>query len=230
MQAAGFEVSICPTVTIKPLALTAAARQCLLSLDELDLVLFVSVNAVACTVGWMQELGLSWPISLPVFALGAATENALLQHGIRVQESSQQPYNSESLLKLAALQGLHTAKIVICRGRGGRELLARELRIRGAEVNYLESYERNLPALTKSQYESSLFLARPQYIILSSMAVAKNFFSLCRQAARKYLDSPILVVYSDQQAAYCRGQCDWQTVILQEISDQGVLDSMQFQP
>jgi uroporphyrinogen-III synthase len=50
--------------------------------------------------------------------------------------------NSEALMALPELQSLAGDKVLIVRGIGGREWLCQALLARGAEVDYLETYQR----------------------------------------------------------------------------------------
>ena len=101
------------------------------------LVIFISVAAVEFANKLM-------PISLwstkEVIAVGAATERALKTLGISVLVPAK--HNSEGLLVLQPLQNVQAKDVLIVRGDGGRELIAEDLRQRGASVHYFESYRR----------------------------------------------------------------------------------------
>jgi uroporphyrinogen-III synthase len=53
--------------------------------------------------------------------------------------------DSEALLAMPELAQMERQKVIIVRGRGGREWLKQSLESRGAQVGYLECYERCLP-------------------------------------------------------------------------------------
>ena len=141
----------------QPVALPLLAIDCFdqgASMDDLSLikqqvtqlahyhhVIFISTNAVEAAFYWIDQF---WP-QLPVlpcwYAIGKATARCLNDHDVAAQEAGL-AMNSESLLQLDALQALEHQKVLIVRGKGGREHLREALEGRGAMVDYLEVYQR----------------------------------------------------------------------------------------
>jgi uroporphyrinogen-III synthase len=116
------------------------------SINSADILIFVSVAAV-------EFAHASYPLSINsdkiVIAVGQATKRALQTIGItNVLTSTQE--NSEGLLKLDQLCQVKDKNITIVRGNGGREHLATTLTERGAQVCYIESYQRVWRTLTKN--------------------------------------------------------------------------------
>ena len=79
--------------------------------------------------------------------IGPATAAAVAAAGRVVDIQPGDGYDSEHLLAEDRLQDVAGKCIRIIRGRSGRELLADELKKRGATVEYLSVYERRQPAL-----------------------------------------------------------------------------------
>ena len=78
-------------------------------------------------------------------AIGPTTAAELERHGASRVLTPHARYDSESLLALPEMQAVGGQKILIFRGVGGRELLADELRARGADVRFAECYRRINP-------------------------------------------------------------------------------------
>jgi uroporphyrinogen-III synthase len=101
------------------------------------LVIFVSVAAV-------EFAHAAFPLSqwenCQFIAVGSATQQAL-KH-LKINAMVPNIHTSEGLLGLAIFDHVENKDIIIVRGDGGREHLAQELQQRGANVHYLESYQR----------------------------------------------------------------------------------------
>jgi uroporphyrinogen-III synthase len=106
-------------------------------LAEPDVVIFVSSNAV--------EHGLVWSGSGAIAAVGPATAAAIKAAARIVDIRPADGYDSESLLAEPALHDVSGKTVRIVRGNSGRELLADTLRVRGATVDYLSVYARQVP-------------------------------------------------------------------------------------
>ncbi len=78
-------------------------------------------------------------------AIGPSTATAIQATGQTVDICPREGYDSESLLEEPALNAVSGKQILIIRGDSGRELLAETLAARGANVNYLCVYNRQLP-------------------------------------------------------------------------------------
>jgi uroporphyrinogen-III synthase len=139
---AGGEAVRFPALAIDSPADSARVRDVLASLTSFDLAVFVSPNAV--DYGFAL-LGGAWPPSVPVSAVGEGSAAALQRQGIAAVIVPLVGADSESLLATAQLANPRGKRVLILRGEGGRELLAEELRRRGAEVTYAECYRRVQP-------------------------------------------------------------------------------------
>ena len=109
-----------------------------------DLAIFVSANAVECG---LPAIDVS---TVTVLAIGPATRAALERAGHPADVVPEDGFDSEALLRTAALNDVDGRHVLIVRGQGGRELLGATLRARGATVDYLAVYRRSpaTPSLT----------------------------------------------------------------------------------
>lgn len=164
----GAEVSHFPAISI---TLVSPAKANLAVIEQADHVVFVSVNAVR---GLKEALD-KYPdvcLAAEIAAIGPATAEALRQAGHESVIVAPPPHNSEALLSTSHLRDLEHRKVVIVRGQSGREMLAEELRRRGAEVQYLKVYRRDPP-------DGTLSLERmpggpPEAICITSVEIAEN--------------------------------------------------------
>ena len=136
IENAGGSVVCLPVIEIVPRD-ESAVRADVESLPDPDIALFVSRNAV--------EYGMRYAGSAKTGAIGPSTAAAIIAAGHNVDIRPQDGYDSESLLKEPALGDVSGKQILIVRGDSGRELLAETLTARGAAVNYLCVYKRQLP-------------------------------------------------------------------------------------
>lgn len=102
-----------------------------------DITIFISRNAV--------EFGIEYAAQARIAVIGPATARAVADAGRVVDIQPAGGFDSEHLLAEPAFADIAGRNVRIIRGSSGRELLAEELRARGARVDYLSVYERRLP-------------------------------------------------------------------------------------
>ena len=113
-----------------------------------EVMIFVSRNAARFGVELLQSSGVSLE-GKTVYAVGLGTRAALETLQVADVTTPAREFSTEGLLELEGLQEprIKGRQIVIFRGVGGREDLAKTLRLRGAEVGYCECYERRKPSV-----------------------------------------------------------------------------------
>lgn len=116
------------------------------ALSSPDLAIFISANAV--------RHGINHAGSAKVAAIGPATADLIVELRGAVDIRSPGGFNSEHLLAAPELEHVNDKVVRIIRGKGGRELLANRLRERGATVEYLEVYSREIPAYDKEDIDA----------------------------------------------------------------------------
>jgi uroporphyrinogen-III synthase len=143
IAAEGGQAILLPALTIEPVTDLGAVRAAIGAIADFDLVVFVSRNAV--THG-LALLGAGSGARPQIAAIGPSTAAALERAGRRVSIRPVAGFTSEALLAEPALRQVRGRRVLIVRGRGGRELLADTLSERGAQVVYAEVYERRANA------------------------------------------------------------------------------------
>jgi len=137
-----------PALDILPVSDRPAIRASVGPVDRYHLIVFVSANAVrfgAELLGQRRELRLA--------AIGRATAQALNAAGHRVSVVPTGGSDSESLLAVPDLKHMSGQRVLIVRGKGGRELLGETLAERGAEVTHAEVYERRPAEPSREQLD-----------------------------------------------------------------------------
>lgn len=112
------------------------------NLDNYQLIIFISTNAVKFGAPWINDYWQRFPVGVGVLAMGPSTARKVsieLDCGVVTSDAGA---SSEDILLLDELADISGSKVAIVRGIGGRELLAESLRQRGAEVDYIEVYRR----------------------------------------------------------------------------------------
>jgi uroporphyrinogen-III synthase len=182
IRADGGEAWEFPLLEIVPLDVgdaqaQAVAADTLRTLGSFDVAIFVSGNAVGQLLARLQALGLCWPARLRALALGRATARRLRDAGIDCA-SGTGAMDSEELLANEALAAVAGRRIVIFKGMGGRELLARELAARGADVTECALYRRRMPATSRAELGEALRARAVNVLLLSSAEALANLLGL----------------------------------------------------
>jgi uroporphyrinogen-III synthase len=126
-----------PALEIKPLKDRRALMEQLGVLENFDVILFTSANAVRFGVSFLDQRR-----GLTLAALGPATSRALNQAGYRVAIQPGETFDSEALLSHPRLEHVAGHRILIIKGTHGRDLVQQELTRRGATVVSADVYER----------------------------------------------------------------------------------------
>ncbi len=166
LQAAGYQVSNVPLLAIEPLALQPAQKQWLLDLDQFHRVVVISPSAADVLLETLEDYWPQWPVGVNWYTVGQGTKFRLHNAGIAAA-CPEQGDKSEDLLQHPDLQQLTGEKILLAKGRGGRDLLHTSLTARGAKVSVLPLYERVKPKLNPQQL-ARLLTGDHQILVVTS--------------------------------------------------------------
>jgi uroporphyrinogen-III synthase len=165
----------------------------LAELQDPDIIVFVSANAVAHGIGWVDC------DNAMIAAVGPATVDALRSAGVSVDISPKGRSDSEHLLEHGAFSNIAGKTITIVRGAPGREVLANTLRERGASVAYLSVYKQSPSAPSSDALESVEKAWRAEQInavMIMSVASLNNLIDLLPPYCRGQLQKTRLVAPS----------------------------------
>lgn len=162
LQASGVAVSIAPALLLRPVDGPVPAP------EGWDMLVFVSRQAVE---QYFARWRGPWPAATLAAAVGQATARALCQR-VPAQQvlapANDSAQDSEALLALLDARGLNPDRVLILRGRSGREWLATRLESRGCQVERHVLYDREPARWTLAQCRAAVD-ARPCVLLVSSL-------------------------------------------------------------
>jgi uroporphyrinogen-III synthase len=164
-------------------------------LDQTDNLLFISTNAVDFAA---KKLHNNFPSYCRYFAVGQATADSLAQYNIHAISSPEDSQDSEGLLSLPQLQHVDKQSFIIVRGLGGRETLAEQLQLRGANVNYWQVYQRALPKLDGKEITQQWKSFGIDTIVITSGEILSNLIELVPKELFAWLRACHIIVPSNR--------------------------------
>jgi uroporphyrinogen-III synthase len=150
------------------------------NLATYDWLILTSVNGVEALFQRMAKKTIepSALAHLKIAAIGPATRKAIERNGLRVTLTPKE-YIAESVV--AALRRRVSGKrVLLVRAKVARDVIPRELRQAGAEVDVVEAYETLAPKSSKKRLRAALASKthRPHAITFTSSSTVKNFVGL----------------------------------------------------
>jgi uroporphyrinogen-III synthase len=201
IEAAGAKALLFPTIEIQSLRENPHVQQTFVQINQYDMLIFTSANAVLQAQQILQSMALSpESIEAQIAVIGRATQAAAKQAGFKVSIQPEQRFNSEALLALSQMQLVSNQRILLVRGQSGLELLAETLRERGALVDYAEVYCRAVPVIDTGLQRHQLSEHWAEYgitdIIVTSNESLQNLYDMLEMPATQEMLKVHLLVPS----------------------------------
>ena len=221
IHAAGGHPVHLPGVEIEALA-GADPGQALNRLGAGDWAIFVSPAAVQ---HMSAALG-SIPEGVRLATVGETTADALIDAGCRGVLTPSAHGGTEALLSALPRWAVAGHRVLIVRGQGGRERLARELRKAGASVSYLEVYRRRRPGSAPAEALEALDAGQVHMLVASSGEILDNMLELLGGQRRKTVLGLPLVVPSERLVDRARAAGFTGPVVAAAPSDDAVVNTL----
>ncbi|MGH8751417.1 MAG: uroporphyrinogen-III synthase [Burkholderiales bacterium] len=222
IRAAGGCAVLFPTLEIKDADDGKPLQQAVARLDEFDVAIFASANAVNKALSAIRARR-ALPPRLKFAVIGPGSRRELQQFGIQEVICATAGFDSEALLEL--LPEVRGKRIVIFRGQGGRALLAQTLNGRGALVEVVECYRRVKP---QADMAPLLQLAQDNAlhaVTATSSEGLRNLSEMGGAELQKILIKSKFYVTHARIAATAR-ECGYENVILTAAGDEGLLQGL----
>jgi len=198
---------------------------CIDRLDDYDLCIFVSPNAVHRAMQLIQSKR-SFPSQLEIAVVGKGSADALKDYGIKNIIMPAERFDSEALLELEALQHVSGKRIVIFRGNGGRALLGDTLKERGATLEYAECYYRGKPDVDATELLSIWSQKRINAVIITSSEGLQNLFDMIGQRGQKLLKVTPVFTAHERIACIARENGLKKVIQATKAGDEGIIQSL----
>jgi uroporphyrinogen-III synthase len=164
----------------------------LLNRASYDWLILTSVNGVEAMFERMAKKGLnaSALANVKIAAIGPATRKGIEQHGLPVTVTPKE-YVAESVVA-ALRRRVKGKRVLLVRAKVARDVIPRELRKAGAEVDVVEAYETVAPKSSEKRLRAVLAGGvKPHAITFTSSSTVRNFVHLLGlRSARTMLGKP----------------------------------------
>jgi uroporphyrinogen-III synthase len=180
LKALGAETIEVPFIEIHPPRSRKPLDTALKRISEYDWLILTSVNGVEALAGRMTELNILTPelAHLQIAAIGPATRAAVNAVGLNVSAVPQQ-YVAESAVE--RLRGkVEGKRVLLARAKVARDVIPRELRKMGAQVDVVDAYETVVPQSSKKRLRAIMRdeNLRPHIVTFTSSSTVRNFLKL----------------------------------------------------
>jgi uroporphyrinogen-III synthase len=176
----GADVIEVPFIEIRRPHSFARLDSALKNLAGYDWLILTSVNGVEAMWKRMKQLKLTKASlgHLRVAAIGPATKKAIERRGISVDVVPKE-YVAESVVR-SLKKRVQGKRVLLVRAKVARDVIPRELRRAGAQIDVVEAYETVLPESSRRRLQAALKnpRRRPQVITFTSSSTARNFAEL----------------------------------------------------
>ena len=194
LEKKGHKASYSPVLRIN---YVQTPEQQLAIINEADIAIFVSQDAVH----GLHQLQPSMPSNITCFAVGEATAQAL-QTQFKVRALVPQQHDSEGLIALPALTHVDGKNVVLVKGHGGRTLIAKTLKDRGAFVNTLAVYERVATEPSSEQWLTQWRADGVDGLVVTSNSGVDAIFNCQNNQLLEWLKSRQFYIVSDRTGAH----------------------------
>jgi uroporphyrinogen III methyltransferase/synthase len=186
LQAGGARVIEMPTIVIEPPTSWEPFDRALDEIDTFAWVVFTSVNGVTMADRRLGHRRLAWSaLGRPrLAAIGPATAEALIEHGLRVDVVPRE-YRAEGLARALARHLRPGDRILLPRAAQTRDALVTELARLGAEVVEVPVYTTRRVDAGAGRLRHALAAGSVDAITLTSSSTARNFAELFTDEERR---------------------------------------------
>ena len=187
----GAEVLEIPFIEIRKPRSFRPLDTALKNLASYDWLILTSVNGVEAMWDRAKRLRITEAFSptakkLRVAAIGPATKAAIEERGLKVDVVPKE-YVAESVAR-SLKKKVKGKRVLLVRAKVARDVIPRELRKAGAQVDVVEAYETVIPKSSRARLRAVLRNSklRPHVVTFTSSSTVKNFVALLDSRASRF--------------------------------------------
>ena len=186
LQAGGARVIEMPTIVIEPPSSWEPFDTAVDEIDTFAWAIFTSVNGVTMADRRLGNRRIPWSAfgRLRLAAIGPATAEALVEHGVRVDVVPRE-YRAEGLVRALARLIRPGERILLPRAAQTRDVLVTELARIGAAVVEVPVYTTRRVDAGSGRLRTALAAGSVDAITLTSSSTARNFAELFTDEERR---------------------------------------------
>ncbi|OLE39107.1 MAG: hypothetical protein AUG00_03470 [Candidatus Rokubacteria bacterium 13_1_20CM_2_70_7] len=186
LEAAGARVLQVPMIAIEPPPSWTPVDEALDSLETFTWVIFTSVNGVTMVDRRLRQRGLDWGAfrHLRVAAIGPATAEALVEHGLRT-DAVPADYRAEGLVERLRGEIGPRDRVLLPRAAQTRDVLPKELERLGATVREVPAYTTRRVDASAARLREALAGGTVDAVTFTSSSTARNFAELFSDEERR---------------------------------------------
>jgi uroporphyrinogen-III synthase len=193
LRALGCKVIEIPFIEIRKPSSYKPLDSALRNLASYDWLILTSVNGVDALFARLAKLKIAGSAlqGLKIAAIGPATKSAIESRGLNVTVTPKE-YVAESVVT-SLRRWVAGKRVLLVRAKVARDVIPRELRNAGAQVDVVEAYETIAPKGSQKRLADVMRskTERPHIITFTSSSTVKNFVGLIGlRGARSALKKP----------------------------------------
>jgi uroporphyrinogen III methyltransferase/synthase len=183
---AGANVLEAPTIAIEPPASWAPLDAAIDAAASFRWLIFTSVNGVIMVDRRLTARRLGWSGfgQVRVAAIGPATAEAIVEHGLRV-EIVPREYRAEGLVERLRPELARGDRVLLPRAAQTRDVLVRDLTRLGADVTEVAAYTTRQVGASSAALRQVLASRTADMVTFTSSSTARNFAELFTEDERR---------------------------------------------
>jgi uroporphyrinogen III methyltransferase/synthase len=174
LRTLGAEVILLPVIDIAPPLDPEPLRHAAVHSNHYDWIIFTSANGVAA---FATQLPKRQICKARIATVGAATRQTAEARGFRVDITPIE-YVAEALIEAFAGEDLNHRRVLIPSAAVTRDIVPRELRKRGAEVDVVEAYRNVVPQEAAEKAAGIFQEPYPDWVLFASSSAVDNLVQL----------------------------------------------------